>query len=74
MQSRGGLNGVCDAAVSQPGARSMNRLSFSSIWIQLHRSEVFVEPSLAVVEMVRKMIPTSGKSLGIYSKLKVTME
>jgi hypothetical protein len=40
----------------------MKRLPFASIRIESHRAEVFVEPSLAVVEKVRKMITKSGKS------------
>jgi len=74
LQRCDGPTGVCVAAVSQPEAHSINCLSFRSIGIQSHQAEVFVEPSLAVVEKVRKMITKSGKSWGIYSKLQVTME
>ena len=62
LQRRSGLTGVCVAAVSQPGAHWMKRLSFGSIRIVSHRAEVFVEPRLAVVEKVRKMITKSGQS------------
>jgi hypothetical protein len=74
LQRRGGLTGVCVAAVSQPGEQWMKRPPFSSIRIESHRNEVFVEPWIAVVEKVRKMITKSGKSWGIYSKLQVTRE
>jgi len=74
LRRHGGLTGVCVATLSQRGAHSMKRPSFGSIQIQLHQAEVFVEPLLAVVEKVRKMIMKSGKSWGIYSKLQVTME
>ena len=74
LQRHSGQPGVCVAAVSQPRAHSMKRPLFGSIRIQSHWGEVFVEPWLAVVEMVRKMITKSGKSWGIYSKLHVTME
>jgi len=74
LQRRGGLTGVCVAAVSQPGVHWMKRPSFGSIRIVSHRAEVFVEAWLAVVEQVRKMIMKSGKSWGIYSKLQVTRE
>jgi hypothetical protein len=56
LQRRGGLTGVSVAAVSQPGVHWMKRLPFASIQIESHRAEVFVEPCLAVVETVRKMI------------------
>jgi len=74
FQRRSGLTGVCVAAVSQPGVHWIKSLSFGSIRIQSHWAEVFVEPWVAVVEKVRKMITKSGKSWGIYSKLQVTME
>ena len=44
LQRRGGLTGVCVAAVSQPGVHWMKRLLFGSIRIESHRAEVFVEP------------------------------
>jgi len=62
LQRRGGLTGVCVAAVSQPGVHWTKRPVFGSIRIESHRAEVFVEPSLALVEKVRKMITKSGKS------------
>ena len=74
LQRRGGLTGVCVAAVSQPGAHSMKCPWSGSIRIQSPQAEVFVEPWLAVVETVRKVIPKNGKSWGIYGKLQVTME
>jgi len=40
----------------------MKRPLFGSIRIESHWAEVFVEPRLAVVEKVRKMITKSGKS------------
>ena len=74
LQRHGGLTGVCVTAVSQPRAHSIKRPSLDSLQIHSHCKEVFVEPWLAVVEKVRKMIMKSGKSWGIYSKLLVTME
>ena len=62
FQHRGGLTGVWVAAVPQPAAHWMKRLPSGLIRIVSHRAEVFVEPPLAVVEMVRKMITKSGKS------------
>jgi len=47
---------------------------FGLFRIQSHRVEESVEPWLAAVEMVRKMITKSGKFWGIYSKLQVTVE
>jgi len=43
LQSCSGPTGVCVAAVSPPGAHWMKRPLFSSIPIQSHRGEVFVE-------------------------------
>jgi len=60
--------------VSPPREHLMKRLLFSSIQIQSHRAQPFVEPLLAVGEMVRKMITKNVKSWGIYSKLQVAME
>jgi hypothetical protein len=40
----------------------MKRPVFSSIWIELHQAEEFVDPGLAVVEKVRNRIMKSGKS------------
>jgi hypothetical protein len=74
LQCHGVLTGVWVAAVSQPGAHWMKRPSFGSIRIELHQADMFVEPWLAIVEKVRKMITKSGKSWGIYCKLLVTRE
>ena len=74
LQRRGGLTGVCIAAVSQPGVHWMKQLSFGWIQIVSHRAEVCVEPWLAVVEQVRQMITKSAQSWVIYSKLQVTRE
>jgi hypothetical protein len=62
LQHRGGLTDVCVAAVYQPEGHSLKRLSFGLIRIQSLQVEIFVEPQLAVVEQVRKMITKSGKS------------
>jgi hypothetical protein len=62
LQRRGVLTGVYVAAVSQPGAHWMKPPSFGLIRIESHRAEVFVEPRLAIVEKVRKIITNSGKS------------
>jgi len=69
-----GLTGVCCAVVSQPRENWMKHPPFSSIQIETHQAEVFVVPWYAVVEKVSKMITTSGKPWGIYSKLQVTSE
>jgi len=61
-QRRGGLTGICIAAVSLRGAHSMKRPAFGAIRIQSLHSEVFVDPWFAPVEMVSKMIMKSGKS------------
>jgi len=74
LQRCGELTGVCVATVTQPGAHWMKRASFGSIRFSSHWPEVFLEPSLAVVEKVRKMITKSGQSWRIYSKLQVTRE
>jgi hypothetical protein len=74
LPRRSGLTGMCVAAVSRPGAHWMKCPSFGLDRIESHQAEVFVEPWLAVVEKVRKMITKSGKSWGIYSKLQVTKE
>ena len=74
LQCRSAQTDVCRDVVSQPGVRSIKRPSFGSIQMQLLRAEVCVEPGIAVVEKVRKMITTSGKCCGIYSKLQITME
>jgi len=74
LQCRGGLTGVCVAAVSEPGTHLVKRPSYGSIRIQSHMAEVSVEPGLAVVDNVRKMITKSGKSWAIYSQVQVTME
>jgi len=50
LQSRSGITGVCVTAVFHWVAHCLKRLSFSSIRLQLHQVEVFLEPSLAVVE------------------------
>jgi len=50
LQRRGGLTGVCVAAVSQLMEHCTKRLSFRSIPIQSHLVQVLVEPWLAVVE------------------------
>ena len=71
---RGGLTGVSIVVVSAPGAHSMKRHSLGSNWNQSHRTEMFGEPWLAVVEKVWKMITKSGMSWGIYCMLPVTME
>jgi hypothetical protein len=70
----GGLTGEYLAAVTQPGAHSMKHPSFILIPIESHRAGVIVEPWLAVMQNVRKMITKRGKSCGRYSKLQVTME
>jgi hypothetical protein len=44
MQCRGGLTGVCVAAVSQPGAHWIKRPSFGSIEMESHLADMFVEP------------------------------
>jgi hypothetical protein len=62
LQPCSGLTGVCVAVVSQPGVLWMKRLPFGSIRIKSHWAKVFVEPILAIVEKVRKMIMKSGKS------------
>jgi hypothetical protein len=62
LQRHGVLNSVCIAAVPQPGVHWRKRPSFGSIGIESHLAEVFVEPSLDVVEKGRKMIMKSGKS------------
>jgi hypothetical protein len=62
FQRRGGLTGLCVDAVSQSEAHWMKRPVFSSIWIESHQAEEFVEPGLAVVEKVRNRIMKSGKS------------
>ena len=54
LQHRGGLTCVCVAAVSHWVAHCVNHLSFSSIRLQSHLVEVFLEPSLAVVEWWRR--------------------
>jgi len=65
---RGGLTGVWVAAVSHWVAHWMTCLSFSSIQIHSHLADILVEPWLAGVEKVRKMITKrSGKSWRIYS-------
>jgi len=74
LQRHGGSTGDCVAAVSQLGAHWTKRPLFGSIRIESLRAEVFVEPWIPVVEMVRKMITTSGMSWGIYCKLQVIME
>jgi len=50
LQHRGGLTGVCGAAVSHRVAHWLECLSFSSIRLQSHLVEVFLEPWLDVVE------------------------
>jgi len=50
LQHRGELTGVCIAAVSHRVAHCLKRLSFGSIRLHSHLVEVFLEPSLAVVE------------------------
>jgi len=62
FERRGGLPGVCVAAVSEPGAHRIKRQLFGLVRIESHRAAVFVEPCLAVVDMVRKMITRSGNS------------
>jgi hypothetical protein len=52
----------------------MKSVSFSRIQNESHRAEVFVEPCLAGVANVKKMITNSGKSGEIYTKLQVTRE
>jgi hypothetical protein len=41
---RGGLTGICFAAVSLPGAHWMKRPSFYLVRIESYRTQVFVEP------------------------------
>jgi hypothetical protein len=74
LQRRGGLTGVCIAAVSQLGAHSMKRLSFGLIQNESHLTEGLVKQWVLVVENVRKMITKSGKSWEILTPLQVTME
>jgi hypothetical protein len=74
LQRRGGLTGVCIAAVSQLGSHSMKRLSFGLIQNESHLTEGFVKQWVLVVENVRKMITKSGKSWEIRTTLQVTME
>jgi len=50
LQRHGGRTGVCIAAVSHLAAHWMKCQPLGWIRIQLHLSEVFVEPSLACVE------------------------
>ena len=50
LQHWSGLTGVCGAAVSHRVAHRLSRLLFGSIRLQLYLVEVFLEPSLAVVE------------------------
>jgi len=50
LQRQGGLSGVSVAAVPHRVAHCLKRLSFSSILIQAHLVEVFLEPWLAGVE------------------------
>jgi hypothetical protein len=65
LQRRGGLTGVCVAAVSQPRAHWMKRQLFCLIQSESHRAEVDVQPWHAIGEKVRKMILYSGKFWGI---------
>ena len=50
LQCRGGLTGVCAVATSHQVAHLLKRQSSSSIRIQNHLVDVFLQPWLAVVE------------------------
>jgi hypothetical protein len=48
LQHRGGLTGVCVAAVARQVAHCVKRMMFSSIRLESHLEDVFQEPWLVV--------------------------
>jgi len=74
-QHSSGLTGHCVAALSKQVAQWMKLRSVGSFRIHSYLAQEFLQPWLAVVQNVRKMITKrSGTSWGIDSKLQVKME